>query len=160
MIDERRIEGAYPQIYETVSDLQKIMDGEVERFCVQKMLDLNIDPDVVQLQAMEIQRLRTLLREREWIPVLQRLPDAEDGHGFVRCNVTIMRNHWPTSSYDSCDSPYDEYLVMDAMYDTSQKIWHLGDSCQLNALLDVEDSPLNGDYVIAWMPLPEAYKGE
>lgn len=97
----------------------------------------------------------------EWIPVSERLPQADEGeHGFVSCNVTIMRNHWPTSSYDVCDSPYDEYFVVNAIYDTSQKIWHLNDSCQLNALLDIEDSPLNGDYVIAWMPLPEAYMGE
>lgn len=34
MIDDGRIEGAYPQLYEAVSDLQIIMDGEVERFCV------------------------------------------------------------------------------------------------------------------------------
>ena len=96
----------------------------------------------------------------KWIPCSERLPKSEDKYGWVECNVTVMRSHWPTSSYDSCDSPYDEYFVTGAMYDTSQKIWHLGEHTQLNALIDIEDSPLNGDCVIAWMPLPEPYKGE
>ena len=98
--------------------------------------------------------------EPQWIPCSERLPESEDKYLWVNCNVTVMRNHWPTSSYDFCDSPYDEYFVTGAMYDSSQKIWHLSDNMQLNALIDIEDSPLNGDCVIAWMPLPEAYKGE
>ena len=96
----------------------------------------------------------------KWIPCSERLPKSEDKYGWVECIVTVMRSHWPTSSYDSCDSPYDEYFVTGAMYDTSQKIWHLGEHTQLNALIDIEDSPLNGDYVIAWQPLPHAFKGE
>lgn len=96
----------------------------------------------------------------KWILCNERLPKPEDKYGWVECNVTVMRSHWPTSSYDSCDSPYDEYIVAGAMYDTSQKIWHLGEHTQLNALIDIEDSPLNGDCVIAWTPLPEPYKGD
>ena len=96
----------------------------------------------------------------KWIPCSERLPKSEDKYGWVECNVTVMRSHFPTSSYDSCDAPYDEYFVAGAMYDTSQKIWHLGEHTQLNALLNIEDSPLNCDYVIAWQPLPEPYKGE
>lgn len=96
----------------------------------------------------------------KWIPCSERLPKSEDKYGWVECNVTVMRSYFPTSSYDYCDAPYDEYFVAGAMYDTSQKIWHLGEHTQLNALIDIEDSPLNGDCVIAWMPLPEPYKGE
>lgn len=96
----------------------------------------------------------------EWISVSERLPESEDKYAWFKCNVTIMRSHWPTSSYDYCDSPYDEYFVTEAMYDTCQKIWHIGDTQCLNALIDIEDSPLNGDYVIAWQDLPEPYKEE
>lgn len=96
----------------------------------------------------------------EWIPVSKRLPESKDKYAWFKCNVTIMRSHWPTSSYDVCDSPYDEFFVTEAMYDTCQKIWHIGDTECLNALIDIEDSPLNGDYVIAWQDLPEPYKGE
>ena len=95
-----------------------------------------------------------------WIPCSERLPKSENKYGYVNCNVTVMRSHYPTSSYDSCDAPYDEYFVADAMYDVSQKIWHIGEHTQLNALIDIEDLPLNCDYVIAWQPLPEPYKGE
>ena len=47
---------------------------------------------------------------------------------------------------------------MHANYHVSQKIWHLESDEQLNALIDIEDAPLNGDYVIAWQPLPQPYK--
>lgn len=50
---------------------------------------------------------------------------------------------------------YAEEFVMTATYDGEQKIWHLDCDEQLNALIDIEDAPLNGDYVIYWMPLPE-----
>lgn len=112
------------------------------------------------LSMLENQPSVTYTNSGKWIPCSERLPKSEDKYGWVECNVTVMRSHFPTSSYDSCDAPYDEYFVTGAMYDTSQKIWHLGEHTQLNALIDIEDSPLNGDYVIAWMPLPQPYKGE
>ena len=96
----------------------------------------------------------------KWIPCSERLPESEDKYGWVKCNVTVMRSHYPTSSYDFCDSPYDEYFVAEAMYDVTQKIWHIGEMTHLNALIDIDDSPLNGDYVIAWQPLPAPYKKE
>ena len=88
----------------------------------------------------------------EWISVKERLPDAKEH--WERVLVNVCRSHWPTSSYDIVDSPYDEEFVMSAMYDGQQKIWHLDCEEQLNALLDIEDAPLNGDYVTHWMPLP------
>lgn len=96
----------------------------------------------------------------DWIPCEERLPKSEDKYGWVKCNVTVMRSHFPTSTYDLCDAPYDEYFVTNAMYDVTQKIWHLDEMTQLNALIDIDDSPLNGDYVIAWQPLPQPYKKE
>lgn len=76
------------------------------------------------------------------------------GKSWVRVIVNIMRSHYPTSSYDIVDSPYSEEFVIPAMYDSEQKIWHLDCEEQLNALIDIEDSPLNGDFVTHWMPLP------
>lgn len=98
------------------------------------------------------------LENNGWICVEDELPKSKNGSDWVSCIVSVMRNHYPTSTYDVCDSPYDETLVMHADYNVSQKIWHLDCDEQLNALIDVEDDPLNGDYVIAWMPLPEPYK--
>lgn len=97
-----------------------------------------------------------------WISCSERLPECDNKYGWVSCIVSVIRSHYPTSSYDICDSPYDENIVMHAYYHVSQKIWHLDCDEQLNALMDIEDSPLNGDYVIAWQPLPEPYqpKGE
>lgn len=89
----------------------------------------------------------------EWISVKDRLPNAKER--WERVLVNVCRSHWPTSSYDIVDSPYDEEFVMYAMYDGQQKIWHLDCDEQLNALLDIEDAPLNGDYVTHWMPLPK-----
>ena len=92
-----------------------------------------------------------------WIPCSERLPERENKYGWVSCIVSVIRTHYPTSTYDICDSPYDENIVMHANYDVSQKIWHLECDEQLNALIGIEDAPLNSDYVIAWMPLPEPF---
>ena len=92
-----------------------------------------------------------------WIPCSERLPESENKYGWVSCIVSVIRSHYPTSPYDICDSPYDENIVMHANYNVSQKIWHLECDEQLNALIDIEDAPLNCDYVIAWMPLPAPY---
>lgn len=90
------------------------------------------------------------------------MPECENKYGWVSCIVSVIRSHYPTSTYDICDSPYDENIVMHGNYHVSQKIWHLECDEQLNALIDIDNSPLNGDYVIAWQPLPEPYqsKGE
>ena len=93
-----------------------------------------------------------------WIPVSERLPECENKYGWVSCIVSVIRSHYPTSTYDICDAPYDENIVMHADYNVSQKIWHLECDEQLNALMDIEDAPLNCDYVIAWMPLPAPFK--
>lgn len=95
-----------------------------------------------------------------WIPVSERLPKTEGKNEWVKCDVTVIRSHWPTSSYDYCDSPYDEFYVTGAIYNVSQKIWNLSNEIQLNALIDIEDAPLNGDYVIALQPLPEPYQND
>ena len=89
----------------------------------------------------------------EWICVQDELPPITDN--FKEYIVCVMRSHYPTSTYDVVDSPYSEEIVTTARYDSQQKIWHLSWGEQLNALIDIEDSPLNGDYVTHWMPLPK-----
>ncbi len=91
----------------------------------------------------------------KWVSVDERLPKPERKYSWEPCLVTVLRSHFPTSSYDPCDAPYTEQLVTTAMYDAIQKIWHLDCDEQLNALMSIDDSPLNGDYVTHWMPLPE-----
>lgn len=88
-----------------------------------------------------------------WISVKDALPKPSEQ--WESYNVVVLRSHFPTSSYDICDSPYDEEFVTTAAYDSNQKIWHLDWDEQLNALIGIEDAPLNGDYVTHWMPLPE-----
>lgn len=107
-----------------------------------------------------IQIVKDLASEHNngWISVEDALPESENKNCWVSCIVSVVRSHYPTSTYDICDAPYDENIVMHANYDVSQKIWHLECDEQLNALIDIEDAPLNGDYVEAWQPLPAPYK--
>ena len=114
----------------------------------------NFPPEATEACDMAIEALK----EQKWIPVSERLPECENKYGWVSCIVSVIRSYYPTSTYYICDSPYDEDIVMHANYHVSQKIWHLESDEQVNALMDIEDAPLNGDYVIAWQPLPEPYK--
>ena len=52
---------------------------------------------------------------QEWIPVTERLPGREGKlEPWKAYNVVVLRSHWPTSSYDLCDAPYDEKIVTTA----------------------------------------------
>ena len=91
----------------------------------------------------------------EWIDVKDALPpEKEHWKEYIVC---VERSHYPTSTYDIIDSPYSETIITTAKYDSQQKIWHLQWDEQLNALMDIDDSPLNGEYITHWMPLPEPY---
>lgn len=92
-----------------------------------------------------------------WIPVTEQLPKAEDKYGWVDCIVTVLESRYPTSSYDIIDAPESREMILPAKFDCFQKIWHVAD-CAVNALIPIEDSPLNGWYVSHWMPLPEPPK--
>lgn len=91
-----------------------------------------------------------------WISVKDKLPKAEDAYGWVSCTVTVMES----VSNPFTDEPYDRKFVSPAVFDTEQKIWHIGrdeaSEVLTNALLSIEDAPLNGYYVTHWMPLPIA----
>ena len=113
-----------------------------------------INPDLVQYSIVQaiIADMPTLTPPNEWVSVEERLPEStECWETYI---VTVNRSHWPTSSYDLCDAPYNEELVAVAQYDSKQKIWHLSWDEQLNALIQADDAPLNGDFVTHWMPLP------
>jgi len=95
----------------------------------------------------------------KWISAKETLPpQSKRWENYI---VTVVRSHWPTSTYDVCDAPYDEVFVTTAQYDGEQKIWHLvvWDE-HINALLDDESAPANGDVVTHWMPLPTPPEGE
>lgn len=123
---------------------------------IEDLLNKDFYPVIVKRAIEEAPAVEPVCR---WISVKDRLPDREkDLEPWGKYNVVVLRSHWPTSTYDICDSPYDETFVTTASYDGAQKIWHLDWDEQLNALIDIEDSPLNGDYVTHWMPLPELPK--
>lgn len=126
---------------------------------IEDLLNKDFYPAIVKRAIEEAPAVEPVCR---WISVKDRLPDREkDLKPWGKYNVVVLRSHWPTSTYDIYDSPYDETFVTTASYDGAQKIWHLnwGDwNEQLNALINIEDSPLNGDYVTHWMPLPEPPK--
>lgn len=98
------------------------------------------------------------LQEQErsgWVSVNDKLPKQEK-ENYSEYLVVVVRSYWPTSSYDPIDSPYEEEYTTVAMYDSVQKLWHLERSeVVLNALLTVDDAPVNGEYITHWMPLPE-----
>lgn len=91
-----------------------------------------------------------------WISVKDDLPKAKAAYGWVSCTVTVMES----VSNPFTDEPYDRKFVSPAVFDTEQKIWHIGRDKEsevlANALLGIEDAPLTGYYVTHWMPLPIA----
>ena len=114
--------------------------------------------DIIYDVILQLDDMPTITPQSEWISTEDRLPEStECWETYI---VTVNRSHWPTSSYDLCDAPYNEQLVASAQYDSKQKIWHLPWDEQLNALIQADDAPLNGDFVAYWMPLPESPKGE
>lgn len=88
-----------------------------------------------------------------WISVRDKLPQAEDAYGWVSCTVTVIES----VSNPFTDEPYDRKFVSPAVFDTEQKIWHIGrdeaSEVLTNALLGI---PLTGYYVTHWMPRPIA----
>lgn len=92
----------------------------------------------------------------EWISVKDRLPENCDGR--VQCVVCVL-----CSYRDVFGEPCDKKVVIQANYDCNQKIWNLDFEEwkeQLNALIDIDDAPEEGDYITHWMPLPEPPKEE
>lgn len=134
------------------------IDRSELRATIQNWIDAHTDVDdadgvdLLEDVLREINAQPTLTLPNEWVSVEERLP--ENSERWETYIVTVNRSHWPTSSYDPCDAPYDEELVVSAQYDSKQKIWHLPWDEQLNALIQADDAPINGDFVTHWMPLP------
>ncbi len=53
-----------------------------------------------------------------------------------------------------------ENIVTTALYDHNQKIWHLDNDMCINSLCCDSETPLCGDYVTHWMPMPEPPEGD
>ena len=100
---------------------------------------------------------KTINLQYRWIPVSEQLPKPEDEYGWIDCIVTVIESKWPRSSYDVVDAPESRELILPAKFDCFQKIWHVAE-CAVNALIDIEDAPLNGWAVTHWMHLPEPPK--
>ncbi len=99
--------------------------------------------------------------EMRWISVEDGLPKAKDEYGWANCIVICLESRWPKSTYDIVDAPEEREFVTPAMFDTNQKIWHIGmdgNSMAINAMIPIDDSSLNGYCVTHWMPLPSAPK--
>lgn len=90
-----------------------------------------------------------------WISVKDKLPEAEDEYGWRHCIVTVFESN--SSPFEEAD---EREFVSTALFDAEQKIWHIGvygeAMLTLNALIGIEDAPLNGYCVTHWMPLPLA----
>ena len=94
----------------------------------------------------------------DWTPCAEGLPTNERKGVWEEYEVTVCESHYPTSSYDPCDAPYSKEIVTTALFDDEQKIWHICRSKEaINALLNEEDYPLNGDAIIAWRDMPDPY---
>ena len=114
--------------------------------------------DVHMFAADLIERLtaeNAALRAKvlQWIDAKDRLPKAHDEYGWEHCIVTVFE-----SNSSPFDEPSEREFVSTALFDAEQKIWHIGEygtaSLTLNALVGIEDAPLNGYCVTHWMPLP------
>lgn len=115
--------------------------------------------DFVDLEALEV--AASVLEKMQWISVKDRLPKAEDEYGWANCIITCLESRWPKSTYDIVDAPEEREFVTPAMFDVNQKIWHIGmdgNSMAINAMIPIDDAPLNGYCVTHWMPLPDAPK--
>ena len=110
---------------------------------------------LAEAAAKEIETLAAQMPE--WIDVKESLPKATDKYGWVPCIVTVLESRYPTSPYDNVDSPYDQEFVSSALFAAHQNLWHIRREeagMTLNALIGIEDAPLNGYCVTHWMPLP------
>ena len=109
-------------------------------------------------EALDAFQTATIESPRDWTPCAEGLPKNECKGVWEEYEVTVCESHYPTSSYDPCDAPYSKEIVTTALFDDEQKIWHICRSKEaINALLNEEDYPLNGDAIIAWRDMPATY---
>ena len=88
----------------------------------------------------------------EWVSVEGgNLPLKPDNGAWGRYIVSAVI----TNRTSIFEEPEETIHVVSAFYDHEQKIWHLDNELVINALCEPDGSPLCGDYVTHWMPLPE-----
>lgn len=137
----------------TIEEMQDEIDSlKSENSMLRKMQPVTLVGDSARsfALALGLSEIKSLLREWHKIKETSDLPRKSG-----RYNVYITTSHYPTSSYDFCDSPYDESRVDSAFYMEDQKIWYVGENYAINALSYIMDeTPLNGEYISDWCELP------
>lgn len=136
-------------------------DELIERLAAYENTDLT-PQDVISLKAGTILQI---LKGQEWIPVEERLPEAR-----VYVLATVKRHHWiadysePVPESEKTDHPEAVYVTL-ARYEKTAG-WQFLDleseedvpfECYADKC-DVEDLSYPLTEVVAWMPLPEAYR--
>lgn len=141
-----------------IIDLLKVVESQLG--VVFGFVDHDIREDFIKAIDGQISNIIEAKLPR-WIPVEERLPGNNDcdSHGWLTCAVKVTESKWPTSSYDTVDSPYDILHTMFAQYDRRQKIWHLQCEIALNALIEPKNI-INGMYVTHWMPIDDLQRVE
>lgn len=146
----------------TREEAARILEKQFDKSCRNYRYQNKDKLDYEDALWMAISSLRELEAQEkqkpfgEWISVKDRLPENCDGR--VQCVVCVL-----CSYRDAFGEPCDEKVVIQANYDCNQKIWNLDFEEwkeQLNALIDIDDAPEEGDYITHWMPLPEPPKEE
>ena len=99
--------------------------------------------DVLNGMADTIVELERKLAEREWIPVSERLPE-KPGQYLVFYHGVVIKNNIDLMWYGKPSMPNIEV-------NRKKKYFYRSDS---------EWGDIIYDEVIAWMPLPDPYKGE
>ena len=96
------------------------------------------DNDMLELIAFDIERLPPAQPERKWIPCSERLPELDED-GYSQKVLACFGN------FPGCE-------ILEYRATKGIGKWYNG---------DMDESPEDiGVMVLAWMPLPEKYKGE
>ncbi len=122
--------------------------GDVE-FCLHIMT--TCAADLIEQQAARIAELEA--KVPRWIPVTERLPEAEEGNwsGIARVLVTVQPYCFLT------DEPATPYATS-AAYDIEQRIFDVGGLGAINAVPFESDKPRLT--ITHWVPYPKPPKEE
>ena len=125
----------------------------IKLLCVEKSVIIEVDGNkgaekILQAYDMAIEAL-SAERTGEWIPVTERLPSKEEMKEWIDNNLDGIGYLYPclVTRYSSINPDRTKYNPYVAKH-----------------YFDGEDFVDNGEeacseYIIAWMPLPEPYKG-
>ena len=119
--------------------MSDLIDRRAAIDAINHICPIDTEYDCTLLDRVDVRCVLTdLPSAQRWIPVSERLPEIEKRVLILnddnRCGIAFLRrreDHWP-----------DEWMIMYCLYDAD--IWDEGE---------------NGK-IVAWMPLPEPWKGE